>query len=190
VVEDSTKIEVKTVAGRKPATVLRIDKDKDLALLQVSVVKGSVPALIVSTNNAPLGAQVFTIGYPLIELQGSQPKFTDGKISSVAGLRDDPDEMQISVAVQPGNSGGPLADINGDIVGVVVARLNDMTTLALAGSIPQNVNYAVKGNTLVRFLRENRALAPGVKFGSSPHRTQEEAIQAVEKASGLVLLFE
>jgi S1-C subfamily serine protease/DNA-directed RNA polymerase subunit RPC12/RpoP/uncharacterized membrane-anchored protein YhcB (DUF1043 family) len=190
VVEDSTRIEVKTVAGKKRATVLRIDKDKDLALLQVSVVKGSVPALNVSTNNVPLGAQVFTIGYPLVELQGSRPKFTDGKVSSVAGIRDDPDQMQISVAVQPGNSGGPLADINGDIVGVVVARLNDLKIMALAGSIPQNVNYAVKGTTLVRFLNENKALAPSVKFGSSSQRTQEEAIQAVERASGLVLVYE
>jgi S1-C subfamily serine protease len=190
VVEDSTRIEVKTAAGRKRAAVLRIDKDKDLALLRVSLVKGSVPALNVATNSMPLGAQVFTIGYPLVEFQGSRPKFTDGKISSVAGIRDDPDQMQISVAVQPGNSGGPLADMNGDIVGVVVARLNDLKIMALAGSIPQNVNYAVKGTTLVRFLNENKAIAPGANFGSSPQRTQEEAIRAVEKASGLVLVYE
>lgn len=190
VVEDATRIEVKTVAGRKRATVLRIDKDKDLALLRVSLVQGTVPALNVATNPLSLGAPAFTIGYPLVELQGSRPKFTDGKISSVAGIRDDPDQMQISVAVQPGNSGGPLADMNGDIVGVVVARLSDLKVMALSGSIPQNVNYAVKGTTLVRFLNENKDLAPGVKFGSSPKRTQEEAIQAVEQASGLVLVYE
>lgn len=190
VVEDATKIEVKTVAGKKTATVLRIDKDKDLALLQVSLVKGTVSALNVKTNAVSLGLQVFTIGYPMIELQGSRPKFTDGKVSSSAGIRDDPDEMQISVAVQPGNSGGPLADVNGDVVGVIVARLDDLKTMAIAGTIPQNVNYAVKGMTLVRFLNENRGLAPGVQFGSSQQRTQEEAIQLVEKASGLVLVYE
>jgi len=189
VVEDSTRIEVKTIAGKKSATVLRIDKDKDLALLRVSVVRGSVPPLIVATNNVPLGSQVFTIGYPLVELQGARPKFTDGKVSSVAGIHDDPDQMQISVAVQPGNSGGPLADTDGDVVGVIVARLNDLRVLELAGSVPQNVNYAVKGSTLIRFLKENQALAPGVKFGSSPKRTQDEAIKAVENASGLVLVY-
>ena len=131
VVEDAMKIEVKTLAGKKSATVLRVDKDKDLALLRVSVVKGTVSYLAVATNSVSLGAQVFTIGYPLVELQGSRPKFTDGKISSLAGLKDDPDQMQISVAVQPGNSGGPLTDMNGDVVGVVVARLNDLTTMAL-----------------------------------------------------------
>ena len=190
VVEDSTRIEVRTAAGKKRATVLRVDKDKDLALLRVSLVKGSVSAVNVSTNSMSLGAQVFTIGYPLVEVQGSRPKFTDGNVSSVAGIRDYPEQMQISVAVQPGNSGGPLADMNGDIVGVIVARLNDLTIMAIAGSIPQNVNYAVKGTTLVRFLNENKDLAPGVKFGKSPNRTQEEAIQAVEKASGLVLVYE
>ena len=80
--------------------------------------------------------------------------------------------------------------MNGDIVGVIVARLNDLKVMALAGSIPQNVNYAVKGATLVRCLRENQDLAQGVKFGNWPKRTQEEAIQAVEKASGLVLVYE
>ena len=95
-----------------------------------------------------------------------------------------PDEIASEVSVLP------LADMNGDVVGIVVARLNDLKVMAIAGSIPQNVNYAVKGSTLVRFLNENKDLAPGVHFGSSPHRTQEEAIQLVEKASGLVLVYE
>jgi S1-C subfamily serine protease len=137
VVEDAIRVEVKTSAGKKRATVLRVDKTKDLALLRVSLSSGTVPGLVVSTNTLALGAQVFTIGYPLVDLQGSQPKFTDGKVSSMAGFKDDPDEIQISVAVQPGNSGGPLADLNGDIVGVVVARLDDLRVIELAGSIPQ-----------------------------------------------------
>jgi len=189
VVADSTRIEVRTVAGKKRATVLQMDKDKDLALLRVSVEKGSVPALNISTNKVSLGAQVFTIGYPMVELQGSRPKFTDGKVSSLAGIRDDPDQMQISVPVQPGNSGGPLADMNGDIVGVIVGRMNDLKVIKIAGSVPQNVNYAVKGATLLRFLNENKALLPNLKFGRTPQRTQEEAIQVVEKASGLVLIY-
>ena len=189
VVADSTKIEVRTAAGKQRATVLQVDKDKDLALLRVSIAKGSVPALAISTNIATLGAQVFTIGYPMVELQGSRPKFTDGRISSLAGIRDDPDQMQISVPVQPGNSGGPLADVNGDIVGVVVGRMNDLKVIKIAGSVPQNVNYAVKGATLLQFLKANKALLPNLKFGGTPHRTQEEAIQLVEKASGLVLSY-
>jgi S1-C subfamily serine protease len=189
VVEDYTKIEVRGAAGTKKATVLRVDKDKDLALLRVAEMNGAT-ALRVATNNLSIGAQVFTIGYPLVDLQGAKPKFTDGKVSSVAGAHDDPDQMQISVAVQPGNSGGPLADANGDVVGVVVASLNEFETVAVAGSLPQMVNYAVKGSTLARFLRENRELVWNVRLGRSQQRTQEDAIRTVERASGMVLVYE
>ena len=92
--------------------------------------------------------------------------------------------------VQPGNSGGPLADANGDVVGVVVASLNEFETVAVAGSIPQMVNYAVKGGTLARFLRENRELVRNVKLGKSAPRSQEEAIRLVERASAMVLVYE
>jgi S1-C subfamily serine protease len=190
VVEEGTRVEVRTSAGKKRATVLRLDKDKDLALLRVLDVAGTVPALSISTNSATLGGQVFTIGYPLVELQGSRPKFTDGKVSSLAGMRDDPDQMQISVPVQPGNSGGPLTDMNGDVVGVVVARLNDVKVLEAVGSLPQNVNYAIKGTTLIRFLSENKSLAVRVSIKNSPPRNQDAAIQTVETASGLVLIYQ
>ncbi|MCX7866845.1 MAG: serine protease [Limisphaera sp.] len=190
VVEEATRIQVKTVAGKKHATVLRVDNDKDLALLRVELVKGTVPALNVATNPISLGAQVFTIGYPMVELQGSRPKYTDGNISGLAGLLDDPDQMQISVPVQPGNSGGPLVDMNGDVVGVVASRLNDLKIIAIAGTIPQNVNYAIKGTTLIRFLSENKMLASGVRLGRSSPRTREEAIRLVEEATGLVLVYD
>jgi S1-C subfamily serine protease len=189
VVEDYTKIEVRTAAGTKKATVLRVDKDKDLALLRVAEMNGAT-ALRVATNSPSIGTHVFTIGYPLVDLQGSQPKFTDGKVSSVAGAHDNPDDMQISVAVQPGNSGGPLADANGDVVGVVVASLDEFETVAVAGAIPQMVNYAVKATTLARFFRENRALVWNVRLGKSAQRTQEDAIRTVERASAMVLVYE
>lgn len=186
VVKDSVKIEVITAAGKKQATVLCIDEDKDLALLRVSVGVGTVSGLSISMNNLPLGASAFTIGYPLISVQGFAPKYTDGKISSLSGYQDDPDQIQISVAIQPGNSGGPLADVNGDIAGVIVSQLG---VLAKRRIVPQNVNYAIKGATLVRFLNENKTLTSGVKFGKSQQRTMDEAIKTVEKASGLVLVY-
>lgn len=185
VVEDSVKIEVVTAAGKKQATVLCIDEDKDLALLQVYVGVGTVSGLSISMNNLPLGASVFTIGYPNITSQGVKPKYTDGKISSLAGYKDEPDQIQISVAIQPGNSGGPLADVNGDIAGVIVSQLVGPSKT----SVPQNVNYAIKSATLVRFLNENKTLTSGVKFGKSQQRTMDEAIKAVEKASSLVLVY-
>jgi S1-C subfamily serine protease len=80
------------------------------------------------------------------------PKLTRGEISSLSGVRDNPSEFQISVPVQPGNSGGPLVMESGIVVGVVVARLHDSNTFEQTGSLPQNVNYAVKSDRLLGLL--------------------------------------
>jgi hypothetical protein len=71
-------------------------------------------------------------------------KFTEGTISSLTGFQDDLRLYQISVPVQPGNSGGALVDENGNVLGIIVAMLDAKTTFRVSGSLPQNVNYAVK----------------------------------------------
>src|SRR5208283_1652516 len=91
-----------------------------------------------------MGDPVFTIGFPNTDVQGTEPKYTDGKISSLSGMEDDPSQYQITVPIQPGNSGGALVAGNGAVVGVVRAKLNDLAVLVVSGSVPQNVNYAVK----------------------------------------------
>jgi S1-C subfamily serine protease len=105
-----------------------------------------------------LGDEVFTIGFPNLDVQGASPKYTDGKVSSLSGMEDDPSQYQISVPVQPGNSGGALVAENGGVVGVVRARMDDLASIARSGAVPQNVNYAVK----VKYLRALLADIPGV----------------------------
>jgi S1-C subfamily serine protease len=105
-----------------------------------------------------LGDSVSTLGFPNPELQGNAPKFTRGEINSLAGLRDDPHRFQISAPIQPGNSGGPLLDRSGNVVGLVQSTLNDARQLLATGLVPQNVNYALKSEYLVRFLQS----VPGV----------------------------
>ena len=73
------------------------------------------------------------MGFPNIGIQGIEPKLTKGEISALSGMQDDPREYQITVAVQPGNSGGPLVNEVGDVVGVVCSRLNDATALETSG---------------------------------------------------------
>jgi S1-C subfamily serine protease len=151
VVKDAKKVKVKNASGVYPAEVVHVDRDNDLALLKVS---GKFNPLPISKDEPQLGEAVFTIGFPNIVVQGTEPKYTDGKISSLTGVRDDPKDYQISVPVQPGNSGGPLVDMNGNVIGVIVAKLNDLIALSSSGDLPQNVNYAVKDKYLNDFLAQ------------------------------------
>jgi S1-C subfamily serine protease len=118
-------------------------------------------------------------------MQGVEPKFTDGKISSLAGMQDDPSEYQISVPVQPGNSGGPLCDARGEVVGIVVARLNDMAMLETSGVVPQNVNYAVKSRLAARLLQSVKGLTPPPGQSGRP----ENPVKTVENAIAMVLIY-
>lgn len=81
--------------------------------------------------------------------------FTAGAISSLSGIKNDSRYLQFSAPVQPGNSGGPMVDANGLIVGVVSGRLNDIEILKASGSVPQNVNFAIRGDLAQGFLRAN-----------------------------------
>ena len=88
------------------------------------------------------------MGYPFGKLLGTGVKLTTGNVSSLTGLVDDVTNMQITAPVQPGNSGGPLLDSSGNIVGVIVARLEK----DLSGNTAQNVNIAIKSNVLQMLL--------------------------------------
>lgn len=183
VVRGARKIKVKTPDGIFPAVVVRVDETNDLALVKVS---GQFKPLCISTNDAQLGDSVFTIGFPALDLQGTEPKYTDGRISSLSGLRDDPTEYQVSVQVQPGNSGGPLVDMGGNVKGVIVARLNDFAALRSMGSLPQNVNYAVKGKVLRDFLGQSSE----VKWTPGPTPVDSKsAIPSVQQAAAIVLVY-
>jgi serine protease Do len=99
-----------------------------------------------------LGEQVSTLGYPLSPLLGSNPKFSEGVISSMSGLQNDPRLFQISAAVQPGSSGSPLFDHEGNIIGIVVASLDAAKVYQLTSAIPQNVNWAIKSDYLLNLV--------------------------------------
>jgi len=97
-----------------------------------------------ATKPARVGEKVFTIGYPHPTLMGAEPKLTDGIINSLTGVGNDPRTFQISVPVQAGNSGGPLLNMKGEVVGIVTAKLSAAEVFKWTGDLSQNVNYAVK----------------------------------------------
>jgi S1-C subfamily serine protease len=190
VVRDANKVEVKYKLRVLKAEVAEVDEDNDLALLKVSG-KDFPPLAISRKASVDLGEEVFTIGFPNIDMQGMEPKFTDGKISSLSGMRDDPAEYQISVPVQPGNSGGPLCDANGEVVGIIVARLDDLAALHESGAMPQNVNYAIKSKLALRFLRRvegvARQLMPSAT--TAPPATPAKPVRAVQDGIAMVMVY-
>lgn len=122
------------------AKVLKVDKINDIALLKIEA--ATIP--LTPRMRVRMGERVSTIGFPNAQMQGTAPKITEGIISSLSGPQDDSRMLQISVPIQPGNSGGPLLDEGGAVVGVVLARLSDQAAFAQSGTIPQVVNYAQK----------------------------------------------
>ena len=107
---------------------------------------------LMRSEDVELGEDVLVAGYPYGEVFSNSIKVTKGIVSANRGLGDDTGQFQIDAAVQPGNSGGPIYDGNGNIVGVVVSQLNKMKFAKRTGSIPENVNFGIKASTVRQFL--------------------------------------
>lgn len=154
VVEGGGRIEVIFDNGKTELAELTAqDREHDLALLTV-LSKEPHQILRPTSTEAGLGCPVFTLGFPQIDIMGTRPKLATGVISSLSGIRDDLRTYQISVPVQAGNSGGPLLNHQGEVVGVVAAKLNAAKVFQWTGDLPQNVNYAVKSTHLQRLIEE------------------------------------
>ncbi|MEI8292223.1 MAG: tetratricopeptide repeat-containing serine protease family protein, partial [Verrucomicrobiota bacterium] len=161
VVKGAAKVRLLTDAGLIDATVVKVDAANDLALLKA--VGRFAPLPIAASRTVKLGGTVATVGFPDIGLQGFAPKLAKGEIASLAGAADDPRYFQISLPVQPGNSGGALVDARGNVVGIVAAKLDASAALAATGSLPENVNYAVKSSLLLSFLESVPDVASKIK---------------------------
>jgi S1-C subfamily serine protease len=148
-------------ASAQKAVLEAIDPKNDLAVIRTQPGLG-VPAVFRSASRAPaLGEDVGVIGYPLAGLLSSEPKATFGEVNSVAGVNNDYTLLQISAPIQPGNSGGPVLDEKGMVVGVVVSEISP-ALMARVGVLPQNVNFAIRGELAQIFMQ-----AHGVAFSSS-----------------------
>lgn len=169
VVEESDKITVscpKRGELNLEAKIVMKDKNNDLAILKIidSSFKSSSNETPFSISSAleDVGSNVFTLGYPLaLSNMGQEAKYTEGSISSKTGYDDDVSMYQISVPVQPGNSGGPLFNENGELVGIITAKI-------VAKDI-ENVSYAIKANyatSLLQSANEEISLPSGQTNGN------------------------
>ena len=178
VLPESADIQFRSGNATFPAEIVAIDRETDLALLKIE--PGKLPAAPLRFDSSvTLGTPVFTIGFPNIKHQGVSPKLNKGEISSLAGYRDDPSTWQISVPVQPGNSGGALFDNDGHIIGIVVSKL----FLEGAG----HVSYAVTSEKLREFLGKHLP-DKSIAAGPSDDSFEEVADRAV-RSCGLVLSY-
>ena len=185
VIRNAAKVSLKVGDELIEAKIAKTDKETDLALLKA---EGTFNALEFSPKRQEdLGQSIFTMGYPQPQLQGVTPKVTKGVISGLEGFMGDIRNYQIDASIQPGNSGGPVADTNGYIVGVVVATLRR----GKDGEMPQNVNYAIKKSYLMAFLDSIPSCATGLQCPSS--RTERDfvsAVKIIEKSCALVVVYE
>ena len=187
VVKDATQVRLVTSAGLIAAKVVRVDAANDLALLKAEGKFSPLP--IAASRTAHLGGTVATVGFPNIGLQGFAPKFARGEIASLSGAADDARYFQISVPVQPGNSGGALVDEHGNVVGVVSAKLDAVAALKSSGALPENVNYAVKSSFLLSFLESVPAVSAKLKSPVTAERKFDEVVKSAQDAAVLVLVY-
>jgi S1-C subfamily serine protease len=133
------------------AKVLGSDARTDLALLNSSL---SGQNTNLRARRVSVGEPVAVAGYPLRGLL-SGFNMTTGNLSSLSGIGGDTRLVQITAPVQPGNSGGPVLDSAGNLIGVVVSKLDAVRAAKITGDIPQNVNFAINANVLRSFLDAN-----------------------------------
>jgi S1-C subfamily serine protease len=161
------------------AQVVRSSEATDLAVLKID--QPTPEFVAINTQHAArLGLPVFTIGFPAVQLLGAEPKFTSGAISATSGLHDEAAFLQTTVAVQPGNSGGPLMSLDGEVLGVMISRAADLPFLKETGALPENINFATKAENLIAVLGAPPA-------SRKPARTRDEAIDRAQHAVCLVL---
>ena len=124
-------------------------------------------------------------GFPLRGLLATDLNVAAGTVSALAGPADNRRLLQITAPVQPGNSGGPLLDTSGQVIGVVVGKLNALTVAKATGDIPQNVNFAIKGAVVRSFLDIN-----GIDYEVSSSTTPLGNAAIAEQARGFTFPVE
>jgi TPR repeat protein len=187
VVKDAAQVRLLTRAGKIPAKVVQVDEANDIALLKADGKFAPLP--ITSSRTVKLGGTVATVGFPDTGLQGFAPKLAKGEIASLSGVQDDPRQFQISVPLQPGNSGGALVDERGNVVGIVSAKLSAQAALDATGALPENVNYAVKSSFILGFLESMPDVSAKLKEPNSQDEKFEDVVKSAQSAAVLVLVY-
>lgn len=166
--------------GDIEAEVMARDSRNDVCLLRLENPVDSSPLRFAAAGSLQTGERVFILGFPLATIiDRKAPSIGDGIIANLQGLGADISTFQITAPSNAGNSGGPVLDASGNIVGVLLSRLSDYYSLATDQGVPQGVNFAIKGEIIRALLRDH---VVGLETGQE----QESAMtaQQVHAAAG------
>ncbi len=186
VVKNADKILIKCIIDNSVitynATLLIADSKNDLALLKISdyefELKSDLP-FIIKDEIAEVGEEIFVLGYPLTSTMGEEIKVTTGIISSRTGFQGDVTCYQVSAPVQPGNSGGPLLNNHGDIIGIITAKHN----------ATENVTYAVKSSYL-KFLILMNNVEQEIKIPTKNTYSKKSLVDKIKILRDLIFIIE
>ena len=184
VVEDCPSIRITANGTQKELAVVATDKRNDLAIVKFPGPLSNVARFREGRNIRP-GDSIVVVGYPLHGLLASEANVTTGTVSALAGLENDTRLLQITAPVQRGNSGGPLLDNSGNIVGVIVGKLNAMTIAKVTGDIPQNINFAINGVVAKAFLDSH-----SVRYETAASTSKLESAEVGATAKQFTVLLE
>lgn len=186
VVEKSEDIQIRDSAGTShKAKIVASDAGNDLCLLHAPDLNVK-PIPAAPPNSVSVGESVYLLGFPMEGvLENQSPVVGNGVIASLKGLKGDPRHYQVTLPINPGNSGGPVMDSSGRWIAVASHKLNDLYSLSASESVPQGVNFAVKGTLFIPLLDS----IPEVKLPAS-ESTNAFTLQEVSKRfSDSVLLI-
>jgi S1-C subfamily serine protease len=203
VIKGCKKLTVGDASNKQvPAEVVNTDSGNDLALLKLSslemasaeskslIQKLSIAVVpiaskgLLRSEDVKLGEKILVAGYPFGDAFSNSIKVTTGVVSSTRGVGDDSGQFQLDAAVQPGNSGGPIYDSSGNIVGVVISQLNKKTF----GSLVENVNFGVKASTVRQFL-----ISSGLnsrKSTQTDHKSTEQLAEIAQNQALMVMCLQ
>ena len=153
VVNGCTDVIVHHKGNQIKTTVVAYDPINDLALLKATFTPDEF--LRISNNDADLLQDVFVAGFPFGHALSTSIKVTKGIVSSLSGLANNYSNMQIDAALQQGNSGGPIIDDKGNVIGVAVSKIDLKFAIENLNAIPEGTNFGIKSSVLKNFLRSN-----------------------------------
>ena len=156
VIHSAKSIRVRLLNGEKiDATVALKDTNNDIAILKLPHPPTSRQNIITLGDSSLVktGDRVFTYGFPLVDLLGdAEPRYSEGFINSLSGISNDPRLFHVSIPIQPGNSGGPVFNEQGELIGIATSSIDSDQTKKVFGSVPQNVNFVIKSSYIKSML--------------------------------------